>query len=260
MNTGFLAFIRLMGTAYFKKNLAAVVSRIGLETPRQLYNSITLGSSSEEKCKEWYLRIRKVVPVLTEDQRPPTLSALWRHWERSCWVQGMWKNSSKSDQHDRLPPPELHGWVKDSAGYSIDWESEEVQQQIQETLDFLSRGCTCKTGCLSKRCSCQRKERSCGAGCECRGCKNILSHTQPEHEDEDEVNEDEVEEDEVNEDEVEEDGVDEDEVDEDEVDEDGEHVDEEENEEEMEEDVESELQIEIITDMTTDEDISVCWF
>ena len=119
MNTGFLAFIRLIGTAYFKKNLATVVSRIGLETPTQLYNSITLGSSSEEKCKEWYLRIRKVVPVLTEDQRPPMLSAFWRHWERFCWVQGMWRNSSKPDQHDGLPPLELHGWVKDSTGYLI---------------------------------------------------------------------------------------------------------------------------------------------
>ena len=120
MNTGFLAFIRLIGTAYFKKNLTTVVSRIGLETPTQLYNSITLGSSSEEKCKEWYLRIRKVVPVLTEDQRPPMLSAFWRHWERSCWVQGMWRNSSKPDQHDGFPPLELHGWVKDSTGYLID--------------------------------------------------------------------------------------------------------------------------------------------
>ena len=48
-------------------------------------------------------------------------------------------------------------------------------------LEFLSRGCICKTGCVNKRCSCRRKERSCGAGCECRGCKNVqLLDTQPD--------------------------------------------------------------------------------
>lgn len=79
MHAGFLALIRLIGTAYFKKNLATVVSRTELETPRQLHNSIAPACSTEEKCKQWYLRIRAVAPVMTEDQRPPTLSALWRH-------------------------------------------------------------------------------------------------------------------------------------------------------------------------------------
>ena len=54
--------------------------------------------------------------------------------------------SSKPDQYDGLVPPELHGWViddVDDVGYSIDWEAQEVQQQIQKTLEFLSRGCTC---------------------------------------------------------------------------------------------------------------------
>ena len=47
--------------------------------------------------------------------------------------------SSKPDQYDGLVPPELHGWVIDDVGYSIDWEAQEVQQQIQKTLEFLSR-------------------------------------------------------------------------------------------------------------------------
>ena len=42
MKKGFLALIRLFGTAYFKKNLATVVSRLGCNTPKQLYNSLTL--------------------------------------------------------------------------------------------------------------------------------------------------------------------------------------------------------------------------
>lgn len=44
--------------------------------------------------------------------------------------------------------------------------------KIQKTLDFLSKGCTCKTGCGTKRCCCRKESRTCGAGCECRGCTN----------------------------------------------------------------------------------------
>ena len=57
--------------------------------------------------------------------------------------------------------------------YSIDWEAPDTRQRIQTTLDFLNKGCTCKTGCKTKRCSCVKKERKCGAGCECKGCVNV---------------------------------------------------------------------------------------
>lgn len=36
----------------------------------------------------------------------------------------------------------------------------------------MSKGCTCKTGCGTKRCRCRKESRTCGAGCECRGCTN----------------------------------------------------------------------------------------
>ena len=89
MHAGFLALNSVNRNSIFQENLATVVSRTELETPRQLHNSIAPACSTEEKCKQWYLRIRAVAPVMTEDQRPPTLSALWRHWQRSCWVQRM---------------------------------------------------------------------------------------------------------------------------------------------------------------------------
>ena len=66
------------------------------------------------------------------------------------------------------------------------------KKKIQATLDFLNKGCTCKTGCKTKRCSCQKKERECGAGCECKGCTNItLSRPSINQEDEDEDDDDE---------------------------------------------------------------------
>ena len=63
------------------------------------------------------------------------------------------------------------------------------------TLDFLANGCSCKTGCHSKRCGCRKKEQSCGAGCECHGCTNLplTSLQQQNNMDEDEEIENETE-------------------------------------------------------------------
>ena len=57
MNAGFLSFIRQIGTVYFKKHLATVVSKLGFETPDQLYNSMDPSLNDEEKHREWYLSI-----------------------------------------------------------------------------------------------------------------------------------------------------------------------------------------------------------
>ncbi|SMN12413.1 hypothetical protein SPBRAN_863 [uncultured Candidatus Thioglobus sp.] len=187
MNIGFLSFIRLIGTAYFKKNLATVVSKLGFETPDQLFNSMQSGSNDEERNKEWYLNIKRAIRVVSEDQRPPTVTALLRHWMRSCWTKEMWINATKADQYDGLAAPETLGWLKGDNGYLFDWECSNMRKKIQATLDFLNKGCMCRTGCKTKRCSCQRSGRECGAGCECRGCVNVqFLHSPPQDLDEEE--------------------------------------------------------------------------
>ena len=98
IENGFLSFIRLIGMAYFKRNLATMVSRLGFETPSQLLNSMKPAINEEEKHKVWYMTIKRVIHVISEDQRPPTLTALKRHWARSCWIKEMWANSSNPDQ------------------------------------------------------------------------------------------------------------------------------------------------------------------
>ena len=59
MKAGFLSFVRLIGTVYFKKNLATVVSKLGFETPNQLYNSMNKSLNDERKHREWYLSIKE---------------------------------------------------------------------------------------------------------------------------------------------------------------------------------------------------------
>ena len=40
LNSGFQAFLRLVGTLYFKKNLPVFASEYGFATPNQLFNSL----------------------------------------------------------------------------------------------------------------------------------------------------------------------------------------------------------------------------
>jgi hypothetical protein len=106
----------------------------------------------------------------------------------------VWSNSIKADQYDGLPLPEENGWLIDNGNYYIDWEAKEVVTKVQDTLDWLSKGCHCKTGCTTNRCACIKKGNNCGAGCECKHCSNIQSVTQPQEEDDVSESEEEAEE------------------------------------------------------------------
>ena len=46
-------------------------------------------------------------------------------------------------------------------------------QSIWERVHVLLRVCKYITGCTTGRCSCRRKEKECGKGCQCLNCTNI---------------------------------------------------------------------------------------
>ena len=139
----------------------------------------------------------------------------------------MWENSINPDKYEGLPNPASHGWRECEDGHAIDWESVDVQQQIQKTMDFLGKGCACKTGCKTKRCSSQKNGGKCGAGCDCRGCTNVITSSACDTNVESEKHE---------------------------FDEDDEHDEgeDDEHDEETSEDSEEEIQTDIITDMNKD--------
>ena len=84
----FLSFIRLVGTFYFKKHLNAFVALKGHKTPTHLYNSLEASLQPREKHEKWLQNIRELSSdrILNEEDRVPTFSSLWRHWQRSCWI------------------------------------------------------------------------------------------------------------------------------------------------------------------------------
>ena len=174
-DSGFLAFTRLIGTLYFKKHLSSFVSVYSFENPNQLFNSIST-TITTEKHKLWLDKIREVVAerITNEEDRVPSHTALWRHWLRVCWVSDMYSNSPKQDILDGITPPENSGWTIDAMGnHSIDWDAPDLQERVKGTIQFLTKGCTCKHGCKTRRCSCKKKSKHCGPGCECQGCVNL---------------------------------------------------------------------------------------
>ena len=55
----------------------------------------------------------------------------------------------------------------------IDWDAPDLQERVKGTIQFLTKGCTCKHGCKTRRCSCKKNSKHCGPGCECQGCVNL---------------------------------------------------------------------------------------
>ncbi len=95
---GFLAFLCLVGTLYFR-NLSSFVSLHGVERASQLYHSTDPTKTMEERHEAWYSEIRSTVSdrISNEEERVPSQMSMWRHWLRSCWVSQMWKHSPESD-------------------------------------------------------------------------------------------------------------------------------------------------------------------
>ena len=118
---GFLAFLRLIGTLYFKKYLSAFSTNHSCETPQQLFQLTSTLLTCEERHEVWMTTIREVVSerILSEDERVPSTSALKRHWARTCWVSEYWKNSVNQDVQQNLPLPQHCGWEFGSDGQLI---------------------------------------------------------------------------------------------------------------------------------------------
>ena len=57
-DTGFLAFIRLVGTMYLKKYHSAMASLKGVYTPQQLFNAQPNNLSIKQQHVEWYNEIQ----------------------------------------------------------------------------------------------------------------------------------------------------------------------------------------------------------
>lgn len=72
---------------------------------------------------------------------------------------------------------DAYGWSRQPDGkLEVVWDTVENQTKAKERIEFVLKGCKCKTGCTSKRCKCKKSARMCGPGCQCLNCLNTSTH------------------------------------------------------------------------------------
>ena len=93
---GFLAFIRLVGTTYYKKH----ASGFDTSSPASHFNKFLESSHDQlHQHSAWFTDIHQNIRgrITLENQMIPSTDALWRHWKRSCWIINMWRQADKNN-------------------------------------------------------------------------------------------------------------------------------------------------------------------
>jgi len=179
-DTSFLAFLRLVGVAYFLKNLPAFRNKF--QSPIPHYHSVpTEDKSPAARHVVWIRTLNAKIweRVDFEDSLIPSIDALRLHWLRSRWVLLYWKQAQCS--YIQLPPIENYGWGIEGGSLSVEWDTENNRRSVQDRVALLLRGCGCKKGCNTRQCSCKHAEKKCGPGCRCTDCHNRLPETESEY-------------------------------------------------------------------------------
>ncbi|CAC5377838.1 unnamed protein product [Mytilus coruscus] len=151
------AFYRLISAVYFSKNSTAFLP---LTSVKSLYDSLH-GQNIHDKHVSLISQIREKMweRVLSEQEIMPNSEALKFHWLRSSWVFQFWAQASENFL--QLSSLSDFGWKK-----------------VEQTVQWYTKGCSCKTGCTSNRCKCRKsksgsKDGFCGPGCKCTNCVNL---------------------------------------------------------------------------------------
>ena len=134
-------------------------------------------SVSTSTCSFASLYMQFIDRIEFEDELPPSVDALWRHWQRTCWVSSVWSQATCN----ALSPPNItkFGWMVEDGRIQCDWDSSENIQRVRNLVGLFIRGCKCTKGCTTKLCRCVKKGVQCGPSCNCKSCQNLPSGTDP---------------------------------------------------------------------------------
>ncbi|CAC5416758.1 AS3MT [Mytilus coruscus] len=154
-DNGFLSFLRLIGSLYFKKHITEFLPEC--ITPGDLFKDVFHKCSNlklKEKHCRWLDIIREKVQVRVsyEDQIPPSATSLKLHWLRSCLVSQMYDQATENT----ISLPSFCSY-----GYRINTEKnlEPVWEKESHMLSVQSHG-----------------NQKCGPGCSCTNCQNCSQY------------------------------------------------------------------------------------
>ena len=96
--------------------------------------------------------------------------------KKSLWVISMWNAATQND--NELLPMSEYSWERLDDKLNIVWEILENITRVQEWIEYILKGCRCKTGCQTRRRKYQQHETpmKCGPGCHCTNCTKWLFH------------------------------------------------------------------------------------
>ena len=82
----------------------------------------------------------------------------------------MWHQANMNTM--TLLPITQYGWKLTNEGLTVDWDSKENIQAVNERVARLLKGCHCKTGSKTARRGYKKRGKSCSEGYECTDCVN----------------------------------------------------------------------------------------
>ena len=117
---GYLAFMRLIGTVYFKKN-----SEFDTVSPASYFSQFNDHTTVEEQHSSWLQEIRQTIWYRTKFENEMIASdeaLLLLHWQRSCCNLHMWSQADRNDME--LLPMTSFGWCSDEDLLTMKWDTE----------------------------------------------------------------------------------------------------------------------------------------
>lgn len=173
--TSFSSFTRLVTAAYYSRHRSAFHTSLP-----NLYASLCTAAHPHSESSTQHSQhisfvneLRKIIwpRTTSEEDTLPSCSALDLHWRRCCWVLRVWQQALCSTM--QVPNLTQYGWSVNAAGeVLVEWDTEESISAVKALLQSLTSGCSCKTGCTTKRCKCSKAGQRCSVGCHCHDCKN----------------------------------------------------------------------------------------
>ena len=91
--SGFMAFLRLVGVVYMKRHGSGFSGM----SPEAYYNQfLKHGQTALQHHNTWLDSIRQCIwdRIQFENDMIPNTDALYRHWKRTCWVLNLWKQAN----------------------------------------------------------------------------------------------------------------------------------------------------------------------
>ena len=114
----------------------------------------------------------------SEENLPPTQSALLQHSKRACYQTAIHKRSQQ--KNIEAPSSVGYGWeLRSDLQLVLKWHAEVVKPADLGTVV----SCSCKSNCETNRCSCRKSSLMCTQLCKCKQCTNNEPFAQPEDKD-----------------------------------------------------------------------------